>query len=109
MEPVLKSLANNFVTEGNSSDVIAVGYLYHSWHFFTLILYYQINVIFYFRLNTIREMCQRAPLIMTEDLLRDLVDYKRHRVRSVSVAAQSLIHIYRISMPSLLHKRDRVS
>lgn len=56
-----------------------------------------------------REMCQRAPLIMSEDLLRDLVQYKQHRVRSVSMAAQSLIHVYRISMPMLLHKRDRVS
>ncbi|KAK7580661.1 hypothetical protein V9T40_001290 [Parthenolecanium corni] len=83
MEPVLKTLANNFVTEGNSSDVIAIG------------------------LNAIREMCQRAPLIMTEDLLRDLVEYKRHRVRSVSMAAQSLIHVYRISVPSLLRKRDK--
>lgn len=53
-------------------------------------------------------MCQRAPLIMTEDLLRDLVEYKRHRVRSVSMAAQSLIHVYRISVPSLLRKRDKV-
>lgn len=26
MEPVLKTLANNFVTEGNSSDIIAIGY-----------------------------------------------------------------------------------
>lgn len=63
---------------------------------------------FFFSLNAIREMCQRAPLIMTEDLLRDLVEYKRHRVRSVSMAAQSLIHVYRISVPSLLRKRDKV-
>ncbi|XKL67457.1 hypothetical protein PGB90_002948 [Kerria lacca] len=83
MEPVLKTLANNFVTEGNSSDVIAIG------------------------LNTIRETCQRAPLIMNEDLLKDLVSYKRHRIRSVSMAAQSLIHVYRLSMPNMLHKRDK--
>lgn len=45
---------------------------------------------------------------MNEDLLKDLVSYKRHRIRSVSMAAQSLIHVYRLSMPNMLHKRDKV-
>ncbi|XP_065199814.1 protein SDA1 homolog [Planococcus citri] len=83
MEPVLKTIANNFVTERNSSDVMAVG------------------------LNAVREMCVRAPLIMTEDLLRDLAEYKRYRERSVMMAAQALIHVYRNSMPTMLHKKDR--
>lgn len=62
-----------------------------------------------FRLNAIREMCSRAPLVMTEDLLRDLAQYKNYRERSVMMAAKSLIHVYRSSMPNLLHKKDRVN
>uniref|UniRef100_A0A1B6DH20 Protein SDA1 n=1 Tax=Clastoptera arizonana TaxID=38151 RepID=A0A1B6DH20_9HEMI len=83
LEPVLKTLVNNFVTERNSSDVIAIG------------------------LNAVREMCARCPLVMNEDLLRDLVEYKHYKDRSVMMAARSLIHIYRNSIPELLHKRDR--
>ena len=62
-----------------------------------------------FRLNAIRELCARCPLVMTEDLLRDLAQYKSYRDRSVMMAARSLIHVYRLSMPKLLHKKDRVS
>lgn len=62
----------------------------------------------FLRLNAIREMCSRAPLVMTEDLLRDLAQYKNYRERSVMMAAKSLIHVYRSSMPHLLHKKDRV-
>lgn len=83
LEPVLRALVNNFVSERNSSDVMAIG------------------------LNAIREMCTRAPLVMTEDLLRDLAQYKNYRERSVMMAAKSLIHVYRSSMPHLLHKKDR--
>lgn len=54
-------------------------------------------------------MCTRCPLVMNEDLLRDLVQYKHYRDRSVMMAARSLIHLYRNSLPELLHKRDRVS
>ncbi|XP_046688430.1 protein SDA1 homolog, partial [Homalodisca vitripennis] len=83
LEPVLKTLVNNFVTERNSSDVMAIG------------------------LNAVREMCSRCPLVMNEDLLRDLVQYKSHRERSVMMAARSLIQLYRHTMPKMLHKKDR--
>jgi len=45
---------------------------------------------------------------MNEDLLRDLAQYKNYKERSVMMAARSLIHLYRSSMPELLHKKDRV-
>ncbi|PNF39265.1 SDA1-like protein [Cryptotermes secundus] len=83
LEPVLKTLVNNFVTERNSADVIAIG------------------------LNAVREICNRCPLVMSEDLLRDLAQYKNYKERSVMMAARSLIHLYRTSMPELLHKKDR--
>ncbi|XP_063223734.1 protein SDA1 homolog [Bacillus rossius redtenbacheri] len=83
LAPLLKTLVNNFVTERNSSDVMAVG------------------------LNAVRELCGRCPLAMDEDLLRDLTQYKKYRERSVMMAAQSLIHLFRVSMPDMLRKKDR--
>lgn len=82
-EPVMKAIANNFITERNSTDVMAVG------------------------LNAVREICARCPLAIGEDLLRDLVQYKTYKEKSVMMAARSLIQLYRQSMPDLLHKRDR--
>ncbi|CAG2055385.1 unnamed protein product, partial [Timema podura] len=83
LEPVLAALVNNFVTERNSSDVIAIG------------------------LNAVREMCSRCPLVMNQDLLRDLTQYKKYKDRSVMMAARSLIHLFQISMPEMLHKKER--
>lgn len=83
IEPVMKAIANNFITERNSTDVMAVG------------------------LNAVREICSRCPLAITEDLLRDLVQYKSYKEKSVMMAARSLIQLYRQSMPDLLHKKDR--
>lgn len=83
LEPVMKAIANNFITERNSTDVMAVG------------------------LNAIREICARCPLAIGEDLLRDLVQYKTYKEKSVMMAARSLIQLYRQSMPDMLHKKDR--
>ncbi|XP_063618516.1 protein SDA1 homolog [Cydia splendana] len=83
IEPVMRAIANNFITERNSTDVMAVG------------------------LNAVREICARCPLAITEDLLRDLVQYKNYKEKSVMMAARSLIQLYRHSMPTLLHKKDR--
>jgi len=85
IQPVVRTMVNNFVTERNSSDVMAIG------------------------LNAIRELCARAPLAMDEDLLRDLAQYKLYKDRSVMMAARALIHLYRTSFPTMLHKKDRVS
>ncbi|KAJ8730146.1 hypothetical protein PYW07_017184 [Mythimna separata] len=83
LEPVMKAIANNFITERNSTDVMAVG------------------------LNAVREICARCPLALGEDLLRDLVQYKTYKEKSVMMAARSLIQLYRQSMPDMLHKKDR--
>ncbi|XP_055595549.1 protein SDA1 homolog [Uranotaenia lowii] len=83
IEPVIKALVNNFVTERNSSDVMAIG------------------------LNAVREICVRCPLAMNEDLLRDLTMYKNYKERSVMMAAKSLILLYREQIPTLLAKKDR--
>jgi len=83
MEPLLKTLANNFITERNSSDVMAIG------------------------LNAVREICARCPLSISEDLLRDLAQYRNYKDRSVMMAARSLIQLFRNLRPELLHKKDR--
>lgn len=83
LEPLLKTIANNFITERNSSEVMAVG------------------------LNAIREICARCPLSMGEDLLQDLVQYKSYRDKSVMMAARSLLQLYRSVNPGLLLKKDR--
>lgn len=83
IEPVMRAISNNFITERNSTDVMAVG------------------------LNAIREICARCPLAIGEDLLRDLVQYKTYKEKSVMMASRSLIQLYRHSMPELLHKKDR--
>ncbi|XP_017092635.2 protein SDA1 homolog [Drosophila bipectinata] len=83
IEPILKTIANNFITERNSSDVMAIG------------------------LNATREICMRCPLAMGEDLLQDLAMYKTYKEKSVMMAARSLITLYREHLPALLHKKDR--
>lgn len=83
IEPILKTIANNFITERNSSDVMAIG------------------------LNATREICMRCPLSMGEDLLQDLAMYKTYKEKSVMMAARSLITLYREQLPAMLHKKDR--
>lgn len=83
LEPLIKTVCNNFITERNSSDVMAIG------------------------LNAVKEICARCPLAMDEDLLKDLADYKSYRDRSVMMAARSLIQLFRNVRPELLHRKER--
>lgn len=83
LEPVLMTIANNFVTERNSVEVMTVG------------------------LNAIREVCARCPLVMNGDLLHDLAQYKSYRDKNVSTAAKSLIHLYRTINPEMLARKFR--
>ena len=49
LAPVVKTIANGFVNDKSPPEVTTIG------------------------INSIREICSRAPLVMTEDLLHDLV------------------------------------
>ena len=60
------------------------------------------------RLNTVREVCVRCPLVMTQELLADLAGYKTYRDKGVVMAARSLIQLYRTVRPELLQRKDRV-
>eukprot|EP00039_Didymoeca_costata_P007258 m.97849 g.97849 ORF g.97849 m.97849 type:complete len:707 (+) comp13613_c0_seq2:215-2335(+) len=82
--PVILKIAHNFVSEKSAPAVMAVG------------------------INAIREICVRCPLAMSEDLLSDLVEYKKFKKdKGVAVAARGLIATFRELNPKLLHKRDR--
>jgi protein SDA1 len=84
IEQMLKTIANNFITERNTSEVIAIG------------------------INAIREICARCPLAMSEDLLGDLVQYKDYKDKAVTTSAKSLIQLFRVKNQKLLNRRDRV-
>ncbi|KAL4302932.1 hypothetical protein GQ457_10G026270 [Hibiscus cannabinus] len=83
VEPLFKQIVNQFVHDRSRPEAIAVG------------------------LNVIREICLRMPLLMNEDLLQDLVLYKKSHEKAVSAAARSLITLFREIFPSLLVKKDR--
>ncbi|KAH7833813.1 hypothetical protein Vadar_009912 [Vaccinium darrowii] len=83
VEPLFKQVVNQFVHDRSRTEAIAVG------------------------LNVVREICLRMPLLMTEDLLQDLVLYKKSHEKAVSSAARSLVTLFREVCPSLLIKKDR--
>ncbi|MEE6460411.1 hypothetical protein FKM82_000958 [Ascaphus truei] len=82
-QSVLMTIANNFVTDRNSGEVMTVG------------------------INAIKELTARCPLAMTEDLLQDLVQYKTHKDKNVSMSARSLIQLFRSLNPHMLQKKFR--
>jgi protein SDA1 len=82
--PVIRKLAQEFVHPGVGSEVIAAG------------------------INAIREVCRRQPWSMEEDLLGDLVEYKKSRDKAVTAAARGLLQLYREVNPSMLKRRERV-
>ncbi|RDY08439.1 Protein SDA1-like protein, partial [Mucuna pruriens] len=83
VEPLFKQIVNQFVHDGSRPEVITIG------------------------LSAVRDICLRMPLLMNEDLLQDLALYKKSHEKAVSVAARSLIALFREVCPSLLVKKDR--
>ncbi|GAA6230073.1 protein SDA1 homolog [Lates japonicus] len=83
IEPVIMTIANNFVTDRNSGEVMTVG------------------------INAIKEVTARCPLAINEDLLQDLAQYKTHKDKNVMMAARGLIQLFRSLNPQMLHKKDR--
>lgn len=83
--PVVRKLAGEFIHPGVGSEVVAAG------------------------LNSIREVCRRQPWAMEEDLLGDLVEYRKSRDKAVTAAARGLLQLYREVNPGMLKRRERVS
>lgn len=46
---------------------------------------------------------------MEEDLLGDLIEYRKSKDKAVVTGARSLLQLYRQEMPSMLTRRERVS
>lgn len=83
LTPVLRKLAQEFVHPGVGAEVIAAG------------------------INSIREVCRRQPWCMEEDLLHDLVEYKKSKDKGVATAAGGLLQLFREVNPGMLRRRDR--
>ncbi|KAI0747789.1 actin cytoskeleton organization and cell cycle progression protein [Daedaleopsis nitida] len=81
--PVIRKIAHEFVHPGVGSEVIAAG------------------------INSIREVCRRQPWAMEEDLLGDLIEYRKSRDKAVTAAARGLLQLFREVNPSMLKRRER--
>lgn len=82
--PVVHKIAQEFVHPGVGGEVIAAG------------------------LNSIREVCRRQPWAMEEDLLGDLIEYRKSKDKAVISAARGLLHLFREVNPGMLKRRERV-
>ncbi|KAF8603427.1 protein required for actin cytoskeleton organization and cell cycle progression [Ceratobasidium sp. AG-I] len=83
LEPVIQKLAHEFVHPGVGPEVIAAG------------------------LNSIREVARRQPWCVPQDLLGDLIEYRKSRDKAVTSAARSLLQLYREVNPGMLKRRER--
>ncbi|RPD65802.1 actin cytoskeleton organization and cell cycle progression protein [Lentinus tigrinus ALCF2SS1-7] len=83
LTPVVRKIAQEFVHPGVGSEVIAAG------------------------INSIREVCRRQPWAMEEDLLGDLIEYRKSRDKAVTAAARGLLQLFREVNPGMLKRRER--
>jgi len=83
LTPVNRKIAQEFVHPGVGAEVIAAG------------------------INAIREVCRRQPWCMEEDLLSDLVEYKKSKDKGVATASGGLLQLFREVNPGMLRRRDR--
>ncbi|KAL2780455.1 protein SDA1-like protein isoform 2 [Daubentonia madagascariensis] len=83
IQSLLMTVANSFVTDKNSGEVMTVG------------------------INAIKEITARCPLAMTEELLQDLAQYKTHKDKNVMMSARTLIQLFRTLNPQMLQKKFR--
>ncbi|KAK4183875.1 SDA1-domain-containing protein [Podospora australis] len=83
IEPLVRKIANEFVSEASASEVAAAG------------------------IKGIYEIALRQPLCMDETLLQDLVQYQKSKDKGVSMAAKALQSLYREVYPELLQKKYR--
>ncbi len=75
--PAIRKLAHEFDHSGVGPEVVAAG------------------------LNAIREICRRQPWAMEDDLLGDLIAYRKSRDKGVMVAARGLLQLYREVNPGM--------
>jgi protein SDA1 len=87
LQPVVRSIANNFIVDRVSEEVLAVG------------------------MNSVSQIVTRVPLVMEgpemEPLIEDLVDRATSKNKSVMTASRSFLNLLREINPKLLKKRQR--
>jgi protein SDA1 len=83
LAPVLRQLVDQFIHDRARPEVITVG------------------------IKTVREICLRTPLVMTPELLQELVEYRKYRDKEVATVARALLGLFREVAPSMLKKKDR--
>jgi protein SDA1 len=83
LTPVVRKIAQEFVHPGVGPEVVAAG------------------------INAIREVCKRQPWCMEEDLLGDLIAYRKSRDKGVVTASRGLLQLYREVNPGMLKRRER--
>ena len=87
LAPIIRSIANNFITDRNPPEVMQVG------------------------LNALREIFDRAPAVLAEpdmdDLVQDLVLYRKDKDKGVVMAARAVLNAIREHAPALLMRKDR--
>ena len=83
LTPVVRKIAQEFVHPGVGPEVVAAG------------------------INAIREVCKRQPWCMEEDLLGDLITYRKSRDKGVVTASRGLLQLYREVNPAMLKRRER--
>jgi protein SDA1 len=83
VQPMVRKLIANFVGDHCTEESIILG------------------------LNTLREICKRQPLVMTPEMLGDMVGFLDYKNKGVVMAVRSLINFYRDTMPSLLPRKMR--
>jgi len=85
--PVVRTIANNFITDRCPPEVIQVG------------------------LNAVREVIAHCPIVLEEDgmrdLVHDLIQYKAYRNKAVVGSARALLNLIRDIYPAVLRKKDR--
>lgn len=83
IEPLIKTIAFNFVSDRRTNEAIVVG------------------------LNTIREICLRCPLVMNAPLLADLLEYRTNKDKGIAMAAKSLLTLFRMLDPQMIPRKLR--
>jgi protein SDA1 len=83
LTPVIRKIAQEFVHPGVGPEVVSAG------------------------INAIREVCTRQPWCMEEDLLGDLIAYRKSRDKGVVTASRGLLQLYREVNPGMLKRRER--
>lgn len=83
LQPIVKHIVDKFVHDRSSNESVICG------------------------LHTLREMCNRNPLILSEALVKDLAAYKNNKDKGINTAARGLIGVFRVHNPALLERKDR--